>query len=117
LGREAGGRWETSMQAADYADLYALEETLWWFTGMRAITAALLDPVCAPGRDRLILDAGCGTGANLAWLTRYAGCGRVVGVEISARALGFCRQRGHRGLAQASATELPFGDERVDLVT
>jgi ubiquinone/menaquinone biosynthesis C-methylase UbiE len=105
------------MQASDYADLYALEDTLWWFRGMRAITAALLDPFCAPGRDRLVLDAGCGTGANLAWLRRSAGRGRVVGIDLSSSALHFCSDRGEPGVAQASTVELPFAGRVFDLVT
>lgn len=112
------------MRAGDYADLYALEEDLWWFGGMRAITAALLDPVCAPGRDRLILDAGCGTGANLDWLARYAGGGRVVGLDLVSTALRFCGERRHPGLAhanpvlaQGSVTDLPFAERAFDLLT
>ncbi len=83
------------MQSEDFAYLYDLEEKFWWFVGMRAITAALLDPVCAPGRDRLILDDGCGTGGNLEWLKRYAGNGKVVGLDLETDALGFCRERRH----------------------
>jgi SAM-dependent methyltransferase len=105
------------MQASDYADLYGLEDTMWWFRGMRAITAALLDPVCAPGRDRVVLDAGCGTGVNLAWLRRSAGRGRVVGIDLSASALRFCRDRGECLVSQASIVELPFADRVFDLVT
>jgi ubiquinone/menaquinone biosynthesis C-methylase UbiE len=105
------------MHAGDYADLYALEEDLWWFAGMRAISAALLDPLCAPGQDRLILDAGCGTGANLEWLARYAGGGRVVGLDLVSTALRCCRERGQPGLAQASVTDLPFADHAFDLLT
>jgi SAM-dependent methyltransferase len=105
------------MQARDYADLYALEEHHWWFAGMRAITAALLDPLCPPGPSRRVLDAGCGTGANLAWLARYAGSDRVAGVDLVATALAFCRARGHRTLAQASVVALPFADHAFDLVT
>lgn len=108
------------MRADDYADLYAAEDDLWWFVGMRAITAALLDPLCPPGRDRTILDAGCGTGANLAWLIRFAGGGRVVGVDLASAALDFSRARrpGARpALAQASVTHLPFADRAFDLVT
>ena len=105
------------MRADDYADMYALEEELWWFGGMRAVTAALLDPVCAPGGDRLVLDAGCGTGANLTWLARYAGRGHVVGIDLVSTALGFCRRRAHRRLAQASITDLPFANHVFDLLT
>lgn len=105
------------MQARDYADLHALEERFWWFAGMRAITAALLDPLCPPGPDRAVLDAGCGTGFNLGWLERYAGREPVLGVDISEDALNFCRARGHRDLWRASVTALPFGDATFDLVT
>lgn len=105
------------MQAEDYEYLYALEESFWWFAGMRAITAALLDPVCAPGRDRVVLDAGCGTGYNLKWLERYSGRGQVVGIDVAADALSFCRARGHNNLARASVTALPFADASFDLVT
>jgi SAM-dependent methyltransferase len=105
------------MQAEDYADLYELEEDLWWFVGMREITAALLDPVCPPARARAVLDAGCGTGGMLSWLARYAGGGPVAGVDLIRTALEFCRERGHRALAQASVTGLPFADSTFDLLT
>jgi SAM-dependent methyltransferase len=105
------------MQTQDYTDLYALEEELWWFAGMREITAALLDPLFPAPADRVILDAGCGTGGNLDWLRRYAGGGRVVGIDLVGTALSFCRERGHAHLAQASVTDLPFADGAFDLVT
>ncbi|HEX8148783.1 MAG TPA: class I SAM-dependent methyltransferase [Pyrinomonadaceae bacterium] len=105
------------MRAQDYADLYALEESLWWFVGMREVTRAVLDPVCPPGRRRDVLDAGCGTGGMLTWLERYAGGGRVAGIDLSADGLDFCRSRGLRDVARASVTALPFADETFDLVT
>ncbi len=107
------------MQTEDYEYLYALEESFWWFPGMREITAALLDPFCPQGRDRLILDAGCGTGINLEWLRRYASGGRVCGIDVSCDALRFCRAREQQQayLARASVAALPFADARFDLVT
>lgn len=104
------------MQTEDYEYLYQLEENFWWFAGMREIAAALLDPFLPP-RDRAILDAGCGTGGNLEWLARYAGGGRVAGIDLISTALEFCRERNHARLARASATDLPFADESFDLVT
>ena len=104
------------MRSDDFADLHALEESFWWFAGMRDVTAALLDPLLAGKEDATILDAGCGTGGNLAWLERY-GRGRIVGIDVAAAALEFSRSRGHRALAGASATDLPFTDAAFDLVT
>ena len=105
------------MQPEDYAYLFALEDEFWWFAGMREITGALLDPFCPAGKERVILDAGCGTGGNLAWLRRYAGKGKVFGLDIVADALKFCSQRQPERLSQASATNLPFAPESFDLVT
>jgi SAM-dependent methyltransferase len=105
-----------TMQTEDYEYLYRLEETFWWFAGMREIAAALLDPFLPPAA-RVILDAGCGTGGNLEWLARYAGNGHVVGIDLISTAMEFCRKRDRRRLVQASATDLPFADESFDLIT
>ena len=97
------------LRAQDYADLYALEESLWWFVGMREVTRAVLDPVCPAGRRRDVLDAGCGTGGMLTWLERYAGGGRVAGIDLSADALDFCRILSGRGRATGLlTTAVPF---------
>ena len=104
------------MQKEDYAYLYELEEKFWWFVGMREITASVLDRYCPP-RERKILDAGCGTGGNLAWLKRYVIDDGVHGIDLVDTALAFCRERDFKNLAQASATDLPFADESFDMVT
>lgn len=105
------------MRPQDYADLYALEEEFWWFAGMREITAALLDSVNSHKQDILVLDAGCGTGGNLKWLTRYTSNNKIIGIDSSREALKFCFTDEHRSLAQASVTSLPFADEVLDMVT
>ena len=105
------------MKSEDYADLYALEENFWWFAGMREITAALLDPILKALQDRQILDAGCGTGGNISWLARYAGNGRVVGMDVADDALAFCAEGKHERLVCASATDLPFANSSFDLIT
>lgn len=116
-GRDEAEAPQTPMHTDEYARLYDLEERFWWFAGMRAITAALLDPICRPGTDRRVLDAGCGTGGMLPWLARYGGRHAVVGLELAAEPLGYCRVRGQTDLAQASVTDLPFADASFDLVT
>src|SRR5215211_7253191 len=83
---------------------------------MREVTRAVLDPVCPPGQRRDVLDAGCGTGGMLTWLERYAGGGRVAGIDLSADALDFCRSRGLRDVARASVTALPFDAESFDVL-
>ena len=108
---------KNAMQAEDYSYLYELEESFWWFAGMREISSVLLDPLCTPARKRTILDAGCGTGGNLSWLERNAGGGRVVGIDLIGEALRFCGKRKHKRLVQATVTGLPFMDSAFDLLT
>lgn len=105
------------MRAKDFEDLYETEEKMWWFAGMREISAALLDEFCPPTIEN-ILDIGCGTGFNLEWLKRYAAPETPIkGLDFEATALKFCRVRGEKLLVQASATDLPFPSEYFDLVT
>jgi len=112
----------TYMQSEDFDYLYRLEESFWWFLGMRDITRVLLDQVefhaddGAPRKSR-VLDAGCGTGGMLEWLAGFAPDAEVSGIDIAPDALHYARSRGHLRLAQASATELPFADEAFDIVT
>jgi len=103
------------MKLEEYERMYRAEETHWWYAGMRAISFALLDATLAaePARRARILDAGCGTGANLLHLARH---GRACGVDISPDALRRSRERG-ASVARASLLALPFGDASFDLVT
>ena len=105
------------MQNQDYAYLYELEENFWWFAGMRNITRALLDSNLAAARAGRVLDAGCGTGGMMAYLTRYAAKQNIVGIDYSETALRFCVQRQQQILARASIAELPFSNSTFDLIT
>ena len=99
-----------------YARIRALEDRHWWYAGMRAIAAALLRSERPQDRPGRFLDAGCGTGAAMAWARSVARAGSVAGIDVSAYALAFCRERGERALSQASVMELPFRNASFDVV-
>lgn len=105
------------MKPEEYRRMYEAEETQWWYAGMRAITAALLEP--ALGRRGgsaarpLFLDAGCGTGENLRHLSSL---GTAVGVDLSDEALRFCLGRGVTAV-RGNVLSLPFADGSFDCVT
>jgi SAM-dependent methyltransferase len=107
----------SGMNTEEFRHLHALEKRFWWFAGMREIASALLDPFCPSDGSWTVLDAGCGTGANLIWLRRYAAGGRIVGIDLAADALQFCQTSGESLIARASVTSLPFIDSAFDLVT
>ncbi len=114
------------MEAQEYQTIYDLELTHWWYTGMRDISLALLEPHLPsqgghggpPLRERRnglsVLDAGCGTGGMLLTLDRL---GRAAGVDFSPLALALSRRRDLKRNAQASVTHLPFRGGAFDLVT
>jgi SAM-dependent methyltransferase len=102
------------MERSEYEVMAAVEDRHWWYGGMRALAAALLDSVYAGRQDLRILDAGCGTGGNVRFLHRY---GQVVGVDLAAEALELGRRRVPGMLARGSVLALPFADATFDLVT
>lgn len=100
------------MDPSVYDEIYATEDTHWWFRGRRAVIRALLERagVRAPVRG---LDAGCGTGRNL---VEFKWLGEFTGVDPSANAVEFCKARGLESVVQAHIEHLPFDDETFDLV-
>src|SRR5262245_15015440 len=102
------------MERSEYAVMAAVEDRHWWYGGMRAIAAALLDEAYRERGSLSILDAGCGTGGNALFLRRY---GTVVGIDLAAEATELGGQRLPGVLARGSVIELPFADASFDLVT
>jgi ubiquinone/menaquinone biosynthesis C-methylase UbiE len=90
------------------------ERDHFWFRGFRRFVKPLIADAVGGRPGSAILDCGCGTGNNLAMLRQY---GRATGIDLTWTGLAFARARGDRAVAQASATHLPFGDARFDLVT
>ena len=95
-----------------YQQLYELEDSHWWFRGRRAVLWAMLGRVGVPHAPR-VLDAGCGTGRNLA---EFGALGTAHGVDPSAEAIEFCRRRGLDGVREAGLEALPFDDAAFDLI-
>ncbi len=74
----------------------------------------LLEKALPEGVPLRILDAGCGTGINLAGMARF---GHVFGCDFAPEALAFCRERAFAGLVRADVNRLPYRDKAFDLVT
>lgn len=99
---------------AAYYDTYArVEDEHWWFAARRRILARVLDGLKLPPDARL-LEAGCGTGGNLALLARY---GRLDAGEIDARARAYATARGITAVRPLTLPhDVPFEDEAYDVV-
>jgi len=102
------------MNREEYAIMFAVEDRHWWYTGLRA----MLDGAWRRHlltQNPLVLDAGCGTGATLQWISERSERAPA-GIDLSADALSFCRKRGIRLIARASMMALPFSEAAFDAV-
>lgn len=101
------------MEPSIYALMASLEENHWWFSARRAIAEKIIKQLDLPP-DAKILDAGCGTGGNLAMLSRY---GQVHAMELDDQARQIANAK---GIAQVLSGRLPdkvpYQQEQFDLI-
>ena len=100
------------METEQYRLLAEVEDKHWWSRALRRRVREALAKY-RPGRGLQILDAGCGTGSLLSSLARDH---HTVGVDRSALALVYCRNRGQSRLTAATVENLPFNDSVFDAV-
>jgi SAM-dependent methyltransferase len=97
------------MRDAQYELHAEIEDRHWWFVGRRAIVKRLLARVVPPRPDALVVDVGCGTGANIAG---FSGAYRCMGMDESARAIELARAR-YTGVEYMCAADLRAHREQL----
>jgi SAM-dependent methyltransferase len=85
-----------------------------WFRGFRAFVTPLLRYATVGRPDPLLLDCGCGTGANVELLGTF---GRAFGFDLTEIGLQLGREAGRSRLARATVTAVPFPTGSFDVVT
>ena len=102
------------MDRSAYASMSAQEQDHWWFVARRTIIDSLVRNHVPLPSDARILEAGCGTGGNLAMLAQY-GALDAMEYDADARALATAR-----GLCRVEAGALPgaigFEDARYNMI-
>lgn len=105
----------TAVQDQAYDKTYELENRYWWYVGRRHVFDRLLKRFLPKTPEAKVIDIGCGTGGNFPMLGQF---GTVRGLDISEKALEFCRHNGVTNVALMRGvydTGLEAGS--VDLVT
>jgi SAM-dependent methyltransferase len=90
------------------------ERSHFWFRGFRWFMRPEVARALSGRRAPLLLDCGCGTGANLAWLREF---GTAYGFDLTWNGLALGRAMGRSGMARASIGAIPFATGRFDLAT
>ena len=104
------------MDNREYQRMRQYEDEYWWYHGLRSLTVMMIARYCVRPRP-LLLDAGCGTGGQLAWLRKHLPYVAPAGVDLVPEAMQSTQRRGFRNLARASVMRLPFPDDAFDIVT
>src|SRR5437773_2605103 len=78
------------MHSAQFQLHAQIEQDHWWFVARRAILRRVVREVLPANRNSIIVDVGCGTGANIAALADDYRC---VGIDTSAEAIDSARRR------------------------
>lgn len=96
-----------------YQQMRSLEDQHWWFLSRRRIVGQMLASIDLPKQAR-ILDAGCGTGGNLNFLSEF---GEVTAVELDDGAATLARERGNWTVLKGSLPDnMPFTGQQFDLI-
>jgi len=90
------------------------EHRHFWFRGFRRFVRPLLARAVRDVAAPIVLDCGCGTGANLTLLSAF---GRAYGCDLAWTGLSHAHGAGWRNVVRASVAALPFPDAAFDLVT
>jgi len=101
----------------DNADMVAARRRFLEGGAYAPMRKAVADALCDYSSGGILLDSGCGEGY---YTEEFARIGRfsVYGIDISPKAAAFSAKKGCcRGVAVASAYELPIGDGVLDAIT
>ncbi|MBI3761788.1 MAG: class I SAM-dependent methyltransferase [Chloroflexi bacterium] len=104
------------MDISEYYNIARLEESHWWYVGMAGIAKDWLShlPTVNAAKPRVILDAGCGTGGDLKFLSEF---GTAIGIDLHPLALRLSAEKGYTRLARATVEQLPFPGESIAVLT
>lgn len=101
------------MQDTHYETLYRIESGHWWYKTRRKIIFYIIKKFRSNyGKDIKILDMGCGTGLLLKELEKFGICH---GIDISQKAVDFCKHRGIENVQISDAANIPYPNNTFDI--
>ena len=108
------------MHEGEVEQMARVEERHWWYRGLRdVVRRCLARPDLALPSSPAVLDAGCGTGANLRFLGELLAPSYLGGFDLSEEALDFARTKlgdGRTDLYRGDLRDPVLHVEALDLV-
>lgn len=101
------------MEKHEYRQMFDKEDTLWWYRGIRLYFERAIKRTDLR-EDATVLDAGCGTGANLVFLSNLFP--RTFGCDLAEEAVALCTNRGLKRVLVADVNRLPFRGDTFDCI-
>ena len=102
------------MERKVFDQMAKLDSRHWWFTARRRILEGVIERIVKPPEDARILEVGCGTGHNLAMLSRF---GTVEASELDPGARALASDRLGRPVLEAALPDLSmFPADSYDLI-
>ncbi len=98
----------------EYETLFNFETFYWWYRSLHLILLDTLNSLDLPA-DAAVLDAGCGTGQNLANIKERVTTS-AYGFDMSPFAAAYWKKRGVDRACVASINEIPFASNSFDVV-
>lgn len=95
-------------------EFHRIKNRHWWYRGRRKVLGELMHRFIPQNLDAPILDLGCGPATNAGLVAPFPT--HVVALDLSPRALEFCRVEGYGKPVAAHAQALPFADKSFALV-
>jgi SAM-dependent methyltransferase len=92
--------------------MFDFEASYWWYRGLHFILLDAIDNL-GVSKDATILDAGCGTGQNLANVQERVS-NTAYGFDVAREATDFWRKRGLERVCRASINDIPFPSAMFD---
>jgi len=93
-----------------YKDMFNFEKNYWWYVALRENLNFFIKKF----KPKTVLDAGCGTGANMIEIKNYVD--KIYGIDISKEAIEICNENKLNNLFLGNLVNLPFEDNMFDLI-
>lgn len=102
------------MERYEYDTLYQFESDYWWYRMLHGVLGDTLSRLKL-GRHPRILDAGCGTGGNLAKLAAHPSGPATFGFDYAEYAGSYWPRRGITRACVGSINQIPYASGIFDL--